>query len=173
MGDKQRFDGLIADLFEARFPPAQSVWVEGFLTLLVELRRVFGNDLDKVMILSMVGQQMLRDPGMPPLSHSEAQTAPFKTWPGKSTNIDALARASGIPRESVRRKVNELIADNLVARSDQGTLVVSPGASARLAASTGISIRMLDRTVSAYLSMLVDDGTITLARNEPPSKAPG
>lgn len=56
--------GLVAGLFEEDFPFAQSLWAEGFLGLLVEMRHVFGNDMDKVMILAAIGQRMLRDPQM-------------------------------------------------------------------------------------------------------------
>jgi hypothetical protein len=156
MTSSSRFRGLVRQLYERDFPTAQSVWVEEFLLLLVELRGAFGNDLDKIIILSLIGQQMLRDPAIPAISHSEASSAPQRQWRGRDTNIDALARASRIPRESVRRKVNELIADEMVERMDSGGLAVRAGIAARLAPSTMVSIAMLDAVFAKYLGLLRD-----------------
>jgi hypothetical protein len=154
MPSSSKFSGLVKQLYERDFPTAQSVWVEEFLLLLVELRGAFGNDLDKIIILSLIGQQMLRDPAIPAISHSQASSAPQKQWRGRDTNIDALARASRIPRESVRRKVNELIADNMVERLDGGGLAVRAGIAAKLAPSTMVSIAMLDAVFAKYAALM-------------------
>lgn len=156
MPNSSRFRGLVEQLYERDFPTAHSVWVEEFLLLLVELRGTFGNDLDKIIILSLIGQQMLRDPTIPVISHTEARSAPQKRWRGRVTNIDALARASRIPRDSVRRKVNELIADDMVERLASGGLAVRAGIAARLAPSTMVSIAMLDAVFAKYLGLLRD-----------------
>lgn len=154
------YRGLVAGLFAQDFPAAQGVWVEGFLTLLVELRRVFGNDIDKVIILSAIGQQFLTDSNLRPFSRADAEQADFASAPRRTTNIDALARATGIPRESVRRKVNELVAAGLVERPAQGGLRIGHGAAARLERSTGVSVEMLDTLFAAYLAMLVARGRV-------------
>ena len=160
MADTSAFRGLVQQLYERDFPAAQSAWVEEFLVLMIELRSTFGNDLDKIIILSMIGQQMLRDPALPPMSHSDARQKPPRREKARDTNIDALARASRIPRESVRRKVNELIADNLVERLDTGGIVIRTGAAARLAPATMVTIAMLDAVISKYIGLLSDHGLI-------------
>lgn len=154
--------GLVAGLFEDDFPFAQSVWAEGFLGLLVELRQVFGNDMDKVMILAAIGQRMLRDPQLGRLSHSEAKSARFPRWEGHSTNIDALARATGIPRESVRRKVNELCESGLVVRQDGWRLIIRAGTSDRLQRTTQTAIAMLDQVIALFLDRLIAEGKIAV-----------
>lgn len=141
--------------------------MEGFLTLMVELRRVFGNDLDKVMILSAIGQQVLRDPGTAAVSYEDAVRAPPLWRTLKTTNIDALARATGIPRESVRRKVNELMAAGLVVRDAELGLTVARGAAGMLSHSTDLTIGMLDRLVAGYLEMLVDRRILPLLTPAP------
>lgn len=78
----------------------------------------------------------------------------------RSTNIDAIARASQIPRESVRRKVNELIADALVQRDDDGALSIRAGAAARLAPTTQVTIAMLDAVLGAVLMAINAIGMI-------------
>jgi hypothetical protein len=134
------------------------LWVEGFLTVLVELRRVFGNDMDKVIILSAIGQQYLRDPALSSTSRAEVERMDVAPGLRSTTNIDALARATGIPRESVRRKVNELIANKLVERAAEGGLHVAPGVAGRLQGSTDVTVEMLDTLFGAYLAMLVAQG---------------
>lgn len=148
--------GLVARLYEIDFPAAQSVWVEGLLVLLIELRRAFANDLDKVIILSIIGQQMLRDPTMQTMSHTDARRRPIRDWRGRNTNIDALARTSGIPRESVRRKTNALIADGLVKRVESGGLVIGPGTAAELSPITTVVIEMIDTLMDKYFSMMLE-----------------
>lgn len=167
MAGSNEFRGLIAQLYTAEFSTAQSMWVEEFLVLLLKLRETFGNDLDKVIILSTIGQRRLRDPAMPALSHAEAVGERSSEWTGAYTNVDALARATGIPRESVRRKVNELIADQLVVRNEAGGLTVNPGAAARLAPATMVTIEMLDRVVSGFIAMLRDRGALVASAPQP------
>jgi hypothetical protein len=164
MSDGQAHAGLVKQLFEADFTSAQAIWVEGFLTLLVELRRVFGNDMDKVMILSAIGQQMLRDPAMPTMPLEVANTVGPGVHSDRRTNIDALARATGIPRESVRRKVNELTEAGLVRRADDGGIVIADGAAARLATSTDVEVAMLDRIFADLLALMVRRNLLQLAQ---------
>lgn len=164
MSRRQDFAGLVRFLYQTRFAAAQGTWVEGFLTLLVELRRVFGNDLDKVIILSAIGQQMLLDRHVPDRPYDDWILHPMKERHGKVTNIDAIARATGIPRESVRRKVNELIADRMVVRTERNELSPAPGVAARLAKSTDISVGMLDTMFSTYLAMMVESEVVRAER---------
>jgi hypothetical protein len=164
MPGKSEFAGLVRFLYQTRFPATQGAWVEGFLTLLVELRRVFGNDLDKVIILSAIGQQMLLDDRIPKRHYDEWIVDPLVERHGRVTNIDALARSTGIPRESVRRKVNELIADRLVEKGERNELFVAPGAAAKLANSTEITVSMLDKLVGTYLAMMVESEVIRAER---------
>jgi hypothetical protein len=123
---------------------------------MIELRRVFGNDLDKVLILSTIGQQLLLDGRVPKRSYEDWIGTPPLELPNRATNIDALARATGIPRESVRRKVNELIAEGLVRRDEENRLGIAAGAAARLAPSTEVTIHMLDNLIATYLAMMSD-----------------
>jgi hypothetical protein len=157
------FKGLVARLHDEDFAGSQATWVEGFLKLMVELRRVFGNDLDKVIILSTIGRRMIRDSSLPQVSHADARSRPFPQRAGADINIDALSRASGIPRESVRRKVNELVAAGFVARNPQRGLIIAPGTLDRLSATTMVTIAMLDELVATYLAALCRGGAVNIA----------
>jgi hypothetical protein len=152
--------GPIRQLYEVDFAAAQSVWVDAYLELLIAMRARFGSDLDSIMLLSAIGQQMLSDPRLPPMGHAEMRSAPAREW-RYSTNLDALARATGIPRETVRRKINALAAQGLVVRLPNQTVIVGPQAAALLSPLTHTTISMLDRIFAGYSRLLARHGLIS------------
>jgi DNA-binding transcriptional ArsR family regulator len=156
--------GLVSLLYEQDFPGAHGAWVEGFLALMIELRRVFGNDLDKIIILSTIGQRMLLNAGMPALSYSAVLDAPELHLVGTATNVEALARATGIPRESVRRKVEELREAGMVTKDPERGLVVCRGAAQHFANTTRIEIEALDRLLADYLGKLTSASILEIKR---------
>lgn len=129
--------------------------------------------MDKVMILSAIGQQYLREPALIAAPRASVERSGVAPGPQSWTNIDALSRATGIPRESVRRKVNELIDAGLVVRPAEGGLHVAPGAAAQLQGSTDVTIEMLDALFGAYFAMLVAQGSVPpLAARQPGPASP-
>jgi hypothetical protein len=146
--------GLVARLMGEDFVGTQRLWVEGHLRLLVVLREVFGNDLDKVVILAVIGQQMLADPALQGRGLDQVGTVLPPIEPHRLTNIGSIATATGIPRESVRRKVEELIAADWLARSPSGQLSVSPRGASDLHPSTLTAIDMLDSVFAQFIGML-------------------
>jgi len=62
----------------------------------------------------------------------------------------------------------ELIADNLVVRTDTGGLTIQAGASARLASSTLVTIAMLDTVFEKYLTLLRTRGELDFTQTTPP-----
>lgn len=152
--------GLVSSLMKDDFARTHWLWVEGHLRILVELRKVFGNDLDKIVILAVIGQQMLGEPQfqtsrfeqlgrlIPPLSQA------------RLTNTGSIAAATGIPRESVRRKVDELVSAGWVARGANGRLIVDAQASSDLSAPTLTAIDMLDGLFAQFAAMLAARGAI-------------
>ncbi len=156
--------GPIQQLYEVDFAAAQSIWVEAYLELLVAMRARFGSDLDSIILISAIGQQMLADPDLPVMGHAEAESAPERTW-RYATNLDALARATGIPRETVRRKINALAVEGLVVRLPDQTVVIGPAAAQKLAPLTLTTITMLDRIFTGYTRLLARDGLPTPKEN--------
>lgn len=75
---------------------------------------VFGGDLIKAYLVLEIGY---RHPVAQALYHSKDKQYPF-------SNIHSLAEATGIPRETVRRKIRELIATNWLSRLADGGLVI-------------------------------------------------
>jgi DNA-binding transcriptional ArsR family regulator len=156
--------GLVSLLYEQDFPGAHGAWVEAFLALMIELRCVFGNDLDKVIILSTIGQRMLLNAGMPVLSDAAVLDVPELHLVGTATTIEGLARTTGIPRESVRRKIEELRKAGMVTRDPERGLVVCPEAAQHLAKATRIEIETLDRLLADYLGRLTSASILEVKR---------
>jgi DNA-binding transcriptional ArsR family regulator len=74
--------------------------VQFFCEQLADLARVFDGDIPCVMVLAVLGQHQLR--GMLAQSDPKLVAAAFPT------NASRLADATGIPRETVRRKLRKL-----------------------------------------------------------------
>jgi hypothetical protein len=152
--------GLVFRLMEADFVGAHALWVEGHLRILSGLRRIFGNDMDKIMVLAAIGQQMLNDPAMAGRPLRPDTAMPVKIASSRLTNAGSIAAAVGIPRESVRRKVNELVAAGWVVRDAAGRLAVAPQAATDLGPATLDAIAMLDGLFGQYLTMMIGKGLI-------------
>jgi hypothetical protein len=150
-------------LLDEQFVVAQFAWVEGHLRLLCILRSILGNDLDKVIILAVIGQQVLRSQ-MP----ADASSAALIGSGGVVldarllTNIESIATATGIPRESVRRKVGELVAAGWIERLETGGLMICPPAIAALQPATDHTGAFLDRLVAGYVAMMAAGGRIAV-----------
>ncbi len=152
------------------FARTQWLWVEGHLRILVELRQVFGNDLDKIMILAVIGQQMLGDPLLQTLRFEQLGNGAPPLSQQRLTNIGSVAAVTGIPRESVRRKVDELVKAGWVVRGANGHLAVNARASSDLSPPTLTAIEMLDELFTQFAGLLVARGWIEL-RKLPAGKA--
>jgi hypothetical protein len=160
----QAFRGLVEGLFRSDFTRFQGIWVEEHLRLMKALRVHFGNDLDKVMIIAAIGQQQLRDPALPRLEYASSGEGGLVGDPARFTNVDRLAAATGIPRESVRRKVSELIAAGWVERVGTRALAVRPQAALDMQPASQVEFDMLDRMFAEFAAGLVERGDLKIER---------
>jgi hypothetical protein len=159
--------GLVERLFRSDFPRYQTIWVEEHLRLMLALRRFVANDLDKIIILAVIGQQQLSDPTRPPAAYAPSDEAPPPVYSARFTNVDRISAATGIPRESVRRKVNELIEAGWVVRIGSRALAVLPGAAVDMQPATEIVFDMLDRIFAEFAAALAERGEIRILPVDP------
>jgi hypothetical protein len=118
------------------------VHVEHFTQLLITLRREFGGDLDRMLVLAVIGLRTLPPRRVDGLSYSEFQAG--RTLEQASPiNIQSIADTTGIPRETARRKVRQLEADGWIEEIDGGYLAVSARAREDLAPATEATFRYL------------------------------
>lgn len=108
----------VQEAFRHRFVEAQYAWTAMFLDHLVRCRRRLG-DLDAVLVLGVLGLSALsaarRD--LQQASRGGEGNRPRKTVPpGSAINAHSLSDITGIPRETVRRKLASLAKAGLIQR---------------------------------------------------------
>ena len=85
------------------------------------------NDLDRQLVLLIIMLRSAMARGFADLPSEQVLSGELESLPTLWTNIRSIADSTGIPRETVRRKVNDLIKDGLVQRSGQ-LLTITPRA---------------------------------------------
>lgn len=151
-------------MLDAHFVAAQFAWVEGHLGLLTILRSILGNDLDKVIILAVIGQRLLDGAAQAARSGDEIDREAVVFDAARLINIESVATSTGVPRESVRRKVNELVHAGWIQRLDDGGLTILPKAVDQLLPATLHTRAFLDRLIARYIGLMVSDGRIAALR---------
>lgn len=112
-------------------------------------RGAFGGDLDKFTVLIEIALRTFEDKRITELTSRELIEGDVASYPSLGTNIRSVAQSSGIPRETVRRKVQELLADGWIDRNDH-TLVLTPKASREL---TAVRDALLDQAARNYVTV--------------------
>lgn len=146
-------DGVI----DRNFHDIQPAWVEDHLRLLLFLRRKFGNDLDKVIILAVIGQVMFARGEPVGEGYHDILVSQEEYHADHLTNVESIAMATGIPRESVRRKVCELIDQGWVKRDGKRRLLVTNLATIELEEGTRITFRMMSDLYMKIQSLMPND----------------
>lgn len=125
-GDSRQGRGaFLAARFEASYFPYQYCFVEFLIEHLSDVSRAFRGDLQQVLILGLVGQVWLnavkRATGA---GQDLAGLDPVET----PISASRIADVSGIPRETVRRKLALLKAEGWIAQAEGGGwhLIVDP-----------------------------------------------
>ena len=134
------------DRLKAGFATIWPVHMEAFIRLMLVLRRDFGGDLDQMLILAVIGERKLARRACPsePRFERLGRTG-LRNGADVAINLHSLAAYTGIPRETVRRKVAALIARGWVERDASGDLRPTETAAADLAGSTEATLAYLRR----------------------------
>jgi hypothetical protein len=132
------------------------------LRLMENWRRPF-KDYDSAMILlgiaAISGEKLTRSP----LEHELQDLAkPIPADRLTPCNINSIAAATGLNRETTRRKINKLIAAGLVARAEDGSISFSAGFSQR--DEPGAIVRTQLETLTRITNELVRDGALRWSR---------
>jgi hypothetical protein len=124
-------------LLAERYPAVAARMLAPLIEMMASAREEHG-DLDRLLILLTLAQRAYTEP-----STAEAlltQQASADLVP-RATNILSLAQAIHLPKESVRRKLNELIEMGYAARQSRGVAITPEG------------VRQLARVRAALLRM--------------------
>jgi hypothetical protein len=131
---------MVADpeaLLTAHYPRVASRVLAPLIELMASARREHG-DLDRLLILMTLAQRAYTEPEV-----AEALLAddPPPDLRARATNTLSLAQAIYLPKETVRRKLNELVDMGLAARESRGVTITPAG------------VRHLVRTRAALIRM--------------------
>lgn len=130
-----------------------SVWpahVAAFASYLIECRKHFRGDLDLLLLLAVIGDRTLVAKKVrKSLSYEEFLQGEYVDFQPDAINYQSISEFTGMPRESVRRKVNELIDIGWVRRTEDGFLVATKKASEELAPLTEAGISYLVQMAKA------------------------
>jgi len=137
------------DTLRTHFGRIWPIHNDAFSELLVILRRHFDGDLDRMLVLAIIGSRTLARGGIDGMSYDGFSA---RDQPGAASapiNLQSIADYSGIPRETVRRKVRDLLQRGWISRCDKGYLVATNKAARDLAPSTEATLRYLATIVTA------------------------
>lgn len=110
------------------------------LALLTEAHRAFAGDAEKFHIILILALRMAEHPEAASLDLEEVESGLCDQLPARPTNVKSIAASSGIPEETVRRKVAALVRDGYVARRGN-ELTYTPKAAAELSEIRRLIIR--------------------------------
>ena len=117
----------------------------GALTrFLVECRKACDGDLDLFLIMAIVGERTFSAARAPEsMSHDEFVTGTVGKVAPLPINLQSIADFSGIARETVRRKLELLIARGWVVRGEHGYVTATDAANQDLQDLTRSTLRYL------------------------------
>lgn len=124
------------------FSSIYPAYVANMAGLLIELRRSFNGDLDKALIMSVIGDRHFvqrvsaTSPTLETLGQTETEGRP-------SVNAYSISQYTDIPRETVRRKVADLIKDGWIVSDVKGHLSPTLKAANDLRDATQAALKFL------------------------------
>jgi hypothetical protein len=94
---------------QAQFGDLWPVHNRWFGAVMSECRRYFDGDLDQVLILTIIGTRSVYPKRLQGISYDDFRRGLRNDGPVMPINTQSVADSTGIPRESVRRKIGQLI----------------------------------------------------------------
>jgi CRP-like cAMP-binding protein len=111
---------------------------------LVECRQAFGGDLDLFLVMTIIGERTFPAKSAPEdMSKAEFLHGHVGDTEHAAINQQSIADYSGIPRETVRRKIETLIEKGWVLRDEHKHLTATDKANADLHRLTESTVRYL------------------------------
>jgi CRP-like cAMP-binding protein len=113
--DRRTLSALVAD----NYPAIARNLLKPLLDLLSLSREACGGDIDKFLILLVVGMRTTEHELFATFSQAQLLSGEIPVFPSLGTNVRSVADSIGLPRETVRRKVAELAETGWIAREDK------------------------------------------------------
>ncbi|MDB5448154.1 MAG: hypothetical protein JWQ97_3471 [Phenylobacterium sp.] len=98
------------------YPSIATDLLNPLLDVLGRSREACGGDVDKFLVLLVIAIRSAQHPGFKKLSYEQLLSGEIPVFPSLCTNVRSIAASLGMPKESVRRKVCELMSSGWVVR---------------------------------------------------------
>ena len=118
-------------LMRQHYPYLAKDLIAPFLEALSIGRATCDGDLDKLFIILAVAMRTAEDKRVLDIDPDDVLSGVVETYPSLSTNVRSIADSTGIPKESVRRKVAALVEAGWIHREDN-SLSLAPHASRQI-----------------------------------------
>ena len=126
-----------------------TIWpahVSSFTWFLAKCRKQFSGDLDLMLVLATIGDRTLAARHVPAdMTYEQFVGGQMGHVPVEPINIQSVADFLGMPKETVRRKINSLIDLGWVERDANGALAATAKAARELAPLTDEGVDYLGR----------------------------
>jgi CRP-like cAMP-binding protein len=137
---KQKTAERIRENFGAIWP----AHVENLTRFLIQCRQTFGGDLDLFLVMAVVGERTFSARNADKsLDFEKWQTGGARSGKREEINATSIAHFSGIPRETVRRKLAVLKAKGWIIVDERGSYLATSKSSVALEPLTRESIEYL------------------------------
>jgi hypothetical protein len=148
----------LATLIERHYGELHPGILRHLLQWTLLLREAFDGDLDSMIVLAVIGDRLVTDPKFPNMGYSELMNRPQFLPDLPQTNRRSIADSTGIPRETVRRKVAALVARGWIEERSDGSLIVTGTAAQALHPTTLRSFEILGNLGEALNAARTLDG---------------
>jgi DNA-binding MarR family transcriptional regulator len=122
----------VMPLLRDNYPAIAKDLLGPMLEILSAARSAFDGDLEKFYVLLVVAMRTAEDRRFADLDSAEVLSGQMADYPSLTTNVRSIADSTGIPKETVRRKVSALVTDGWISRTDH-QLALTPRASTMMA----------------------------------------
>jgi hypothetical protein len=99
----------VQGLLDAHYPAVAADLLIPLLDLIQTSRRACVGDLDKFLVLLVVAVRTAQHPQFVAMDNAQLEACAFEALPNLGINARSIAESVEIPKETVRRKVAELI----------------------------------------------------------------
>jgi CRP-like cAMP-binding protein len=148
---------VAGDRLERNFGKLHALHVSAFTRHLIECRRACDGDLDLFLVLTIIGERTFSPRFAPDsMSHTEFLEGTVESVEPVAINLQSIADYSGIPRETVRRKIEQLIARGWVRRDALRYVTATDQANEELRGLTASTLRYLREMEAALTACAAD-----------------
>ena len=107
---------VIRQLVAQNYPTIAHGLLRPLLNLLNTSRSACGGDVDKFLIMLVIAIRTTEHEGFATYSQAELLSGEIPVFPTLGTNVRSVAESTGTPKETVRRKVAELVEAGWISR---------------------------------------------------------